>query len=285
MFKKLFSILFLATAVFMIAGCEKEEEEKTVKLGVVNWAEGIAMTNLAKVILEDKMDYEVEVTTADVAPIFTSVASGDYDAFMDAWLPLTHASQMEEYGDDLEVLGTNFIGAKIGLVVPEYVTIDSIEEMNANKSKFGSEIVGIDAGAGIMTTTETAIETYDLDFDLTTSSGPMMTAALQAAIEDEEWVVVTGWSPHWKFAEWDLKYLEDPEGVYGDSEVIKTVARVDLDEDMPEVAEFLTNFFMTDQQLGTLMGMIAESNEDPDVVARQWMNDNEDVVNSWLPEE
>eukprot|EP00831_Metopus_contortus_P059848 TRINITY_DN51815_c0_g1_i2.p2 TRINITY_DN51815_c0_g1~~TRINITY_DN51815_c0_g1_i2.p2 ORF type:complete len:134 (+),score=41.03 TRINITY_DN51815_c0_g1_i2:67-468(+) len=35
--------------------------KETVKLGYVNWAEGIAMTNLSAVILEDKMGYQVDM--------------------------------------------------------------------------------------------------------------------------------------------------------------------------------------------------------------------------------
>ena len=91
------------------------------------------MTNLAKVILEDQ-GYRVTLKNADIAPIFTSVASGKADVFMDAWLPVTHADYMEQYGDRLETLGTVYEHAKLGLVVPEYVTIRSIEDLNAHKA-------------------------------------------------------------------------------------------------------------------------------------------------------
>lgn len=78
-------------------------------------------------------------------------------------------------------------------------------------------ITGIDAGAGIMAATEKAIEEYGLeDYTLQTSSSAAMTAALAAAYEREEAIVVTGWTPHWKFAKYDLKYLEDPKGIFGD---------------------------------------------------------------------
>ena len=62
------------------------------------------------------------------------------------------------------------------------------------------------------------------------------------AIRNEEWIAVTGWTPHWMFARWDLKYLEDPEGVFGEAEEIHTLTRVGLKEDMPEVYAFLDNF-------------------------------------------
>ncbi len=262
-----------------------EEEKGTIKLVYVNWAEGIAMTNLAKVILEDKMGYDVEVTMADVAPIFTSLSSGDQDVFMDAWLPITHKSYMDKYGKELEDLGNNFEGAKIGLVVPSYMDINSITELNDIADDLDGEIIGIDSGAGIMTTTEEAIDTYDLNLELLPGSGPAMTAALDTAIEKKEPIVVTGWEPHWKFARWDLKFLNDPEGVYGDSETIHTITRKGFSGDMPEAAEFFKNFFMDSQQLGDLMGAISDSDEDPEVVAKEWMDENEDLVQSWIPAE
>ncbi|MGM0435958.1 MAG: glycine betaine ABC transporter substrate-binding protein [Bacillota bacterium] len=145
------------------------------------------------------------------------------------------------------------------------------------------EIVGIESGAGIMSATDTAIETYDLEMELLTSSGPAMVSALGDAIENEEWIVVTGWSPHYKFAEYDLKYLEDPEGVYGDVENIHTVARKNLSSDDPELTTFLENFYMSDMELGGLMGDIAASDDDAIEVARAWAADNEDVWSEWMP--
>ncbi|MFW6207327.1 MAG: glycine betaine ABC transporter substrate-binding protein [Spirochaetota bacterium] len=125
---------------------------------------------------------------------------------------------MDENGEDLEKISKTFEGARSGLVVPEYVEIDSISELNANKEKFDGDIVGNDTGAGIMKTTNKAIEEYGLDFDLKASSGPVMTATLKSAIDENEWVLVTGWKPHWKFARWDLQFLEDPKKPYGEVE-------------------------------------------------------------------
>lgn len=276
----------MSLSLLLAAGCGKPAEEaktkKEVKLGYVNWAEGVAMTNLAKVVLEDKMGYKVTTTMADVAPIFTSVANGDYDAFLDAWLPVTHENYMKEYGSKLTDLGTNFEGAQIGLVVPAYVDIKSIDEMNNVKAKFDGKIVGIDSGAGIMQATEKAIKGYGLNYQLIPGSGPAMTAALKDAIERKEWVAVTGWKPHWKFARWELKFLEDPKGIYGKVENIHTVARKDIEKDLPEVAQFLRSFKLNDQQLGSLMALTADS-DNPIDGARKWAKDNEKLVETWIP--
>ncbi|HHV57135.1 MAG TPA: glycine betaine ABC transporter substrate-binding protein [Firmicutes bacterium] len=251
----------------------------TVKLVYVNWAEGIAMTNLAQAILEDK-GYKVETTMADVGPVFASLANGSADAFLDTWLPVTHESYMTKYGDKIDDYGVNYEGARIGLVVPQYVTINSIEELNAHADKFKGQIIGIDAGAGIMKATAKAIQDYGLKLKLVEGSEPAMTAALKKAIDNKEWIVVTGWAPHWKFARWDLKFLEDPKKDYGEVENIHITARKGLAEDMPEVADFLKNFKLNAQQLGDLEGRIADG-EEPPAAAKAWMAENKDVVDSW----
>ncbi len=288
--KKIVTLLLVGVVCLgLIAGCttgtgDGTEPKGTVKLGYVNWAEGIAMTNLAAAVLEDKMGYTVEMTMADVAPLFTSLASGNTDAFLDGWLPVTHKSYMDEYGEDIEDLGYNYENARIGLVVPSYVDIDSIEDLNAAKAEFDGEIIGIDSGAGIMKATDTAIKDYGLDYTLVPGSGPTMTAALKKAIDANKAIVVTGWTPHWKFARWDLKFLSDPKNVYGEAEYIHTLARKGLSEDMPDVAQFLKNLKLDDDQLGDLMGAISDNDDkDPKDVAREWMNSHEDLIDSWIP--
>ena len=297
-FKKFLAISLVAVlGASVLAGCGSDDgnsidsgkdevnEERVVNFGYVNWAEGVAMTNILKVILEDELDYKVNATMADAGVVFTSLADGDVDFFIEGWLPVTHQSYMEEYGDKLEKLGANYEGARIGTVVPSYVEIDSLEELNAVKDKFEGRIIGIDAGAGVMKTTEKAIEEYGLDMELTTGSGPVMAAALSDAINNEEWIAVTGWTPHWKFAKWDLKFLEDPKKVYGDAETLYTIARKGIkeDENLADAVELIENFKMNDEQLGDLMSAFEESNTDEEETAKQWVKENEELVKSWLP--
>lgn len=271
-------------AIGLLAGCAQEQNEKSADLVYVNWAEGIAYTNLAKVVLEDKMGYEVEITSADVGPAYTAIAQGDADAFMETWLPVLHADYYDQFEDDIVDLGVVYDGTQSGLVVPEYVEIDSISQLNSVRDQFNGEITGIDAGAGVMKTTQNVIEEYDLDYELVQSSGPAMTSALQRAYEDEEWIVVTGWKPHWKFGRFDLKFLEQDEDkeLWGTGQ-IHIMGRQNLSMDKPELANFLSNMELTDPELADLMVAINESDEDNEVVARQWMQENEDVIMDWIP--
>lgn len=241
------------------------------------------MTNLAKLILEEKMGYEAEMTLGEAGMVFTSLASGDMDVFMDGWLPTTHKDYMAKYKEDLEDLGYNYEGARIGLVVPKYLNINSIEELNGIKDDLNGEIIGIDPGAGIMKATKSVVEEYKLDLELLEGSEATMLAMLKKAMDAEKAIAITGWSPHWKFARWDLKFLEDPKGTYGEAENVHTIARKGFSEDMPEVAEFFKNFKMDDAQLGSIMADIQDSDKEPLEVAREWMQKNEELVNSWIP--
>jgi glycine betaine/proline transport system substrate-binding protein len=186
----------------------------------------------------------------------------------------------------VESLGPNLQGTRIGLVVPSYVTIGSIPELADNAEKFDGKIIGIDPGAGIMSKTEVAMETYDLEesMQLVEGSGATMTAALADAVKNENWAVVTGWTPHWKFAKWDLKYLDDPENVYGGEEYIATVVRSGLKEDMPEVYQLLDNFEWTPEDMQQVMVWNQEEGADPYQNAIRWVNENSEKVQSWIPE-
>lgn len=143
------------------------------------------------------------------------------------------------------------------------------------------KITGIDPGAGIMEATEEAINEYGLDkWDLTTGSGAAMTAALKKAYDKEEPIIVTGWTPHWKFAKFDLKYLDDPKGVYGGEEQIHTIARTGLAEDLPEAHQILSNFKWEEQDMGDIMVAIQDG-EKEEVAAQNWIDANEDKVAEW----
>ncbi len=266
----------------LLASLTTAATAETVRIAYPNWAEGIAMTNLVAVILEDELGFDVELTQADPGLIYADVANGGQDVFIDAWLPVTHADYWKEYGSKLENLGTTFPLGITGLVVPAYMEIESIEDLNSIADQLDGKITGIGTGAGITAKTNEAIDVYDLDLDQINSSGPAMMAALANAIAGENPIVVTGWMPHTKFLKYDLKILKDPKGVYP-IDNIRKVARPGFTADMPEVADFLLNFSLTQDQLLSLMMAIDESSSDPYDVAADWARENATLVDSWLP--
>ncbi|MDZ8118192.1 glycine betaine ABC transporter substrate-binding protein [Pontiella agarivorans] len=279
--------MMTAAAAAVLTGCNPDATDPAKEANLVypNWAEGVAYTHLAKVVLEDKMGYEVEITAADVAPGYTAVAQGSQDAFMECW-PALHKDYLDRYSDDLKSLGNVYEGTEVGLAVPAYVTIDTIAELQANAAKFDGKITGVDAGAGMMKTIENELfPAYGLtDIKLLASSGPAMTAALADAVKNEEWIVVTAWRPHWMFGRWDLKFLkQDADKPIWESGNLEIVGRADLEADKPELAQFLKNFFVTDAQISDLMVKIKDSDDDTLTAARQWMLENESTVEKWIP--
>lgn len=144
------------------------------------------------------------------------------------------------------------------------------------------KIIGIEPGAGIMSATANALEGYEnlADWDLVESSSAAMASELQKAYEKEEPIIVTGWTPHWKFAKFDLKYLEDPKGIYGEAETIETFVRQGFKDDHPSAHTVLDRFFWTPDDMAGVMVQIQEG-ADPEEAAAKWVEDNSDKVAEW----
>lgn len=285
-FKKL-KMLGLAlglTAVLAACGGDDSSEKsksdnKEINLAYVEWDSEIASTHVVGKVLED-LGYKVTLTPLDNAIMWEAVSKGEADAMVAAWLPTTHAAQYEKYKDNLVDLGENLNGAKIGLVVPTYMKdVTSIEDLQNHASK---KITGIESGAGIMQATEKAISEYKnlAGWEVVPSSSGAMTVALGEAIKKEEEIIVTGWTPHWKFASYDLKYLDDPKGIYGGEESIYTFARKGLEKDLPEAYKVLDNFFWTTSDMESVMLDISKGMS-PKEAAKKWVEENEEKVKEW----
>jgi len=247
------------------------------------WEEGIAVSYLWQHILEEQ-GYEVEMETADAGVVFTGLAQGDYDVNFDTWLPNTHGHYLEEYGDQLEELGTWFEEAPLTIAVNEDAPIDSIAELADNAELFGNRLVGIESGAGLTKITqEQVIPTYGLDgMDYLVSSTPAMLTELSAAIDAGENIAVTLWRPHWAYDAFPIKDLEDPEGALGEPDDIYAYGNADFAETYPDVAEWIAGFQLDDEQLHSLENiMFNEMNgEDNDAAVDQWVEENQEFVDS-----
>ncbi|GGE93950.1 glycine betaine ABC transporter substrate-binding protein [Mycetocola zhadangensis] len=282
----------VAAGLVALTGCTAGSEsaalengdEKEITIAVFNgWDEAVASSVLWQSILEDE-GYDVTLEYADPAPVFTGLAASDYDLTLDVWLPFTHKSYFEQYGDDIVDLGAWNAEGKNAIAVNADAPIDSIAELADNAELFGNRIVGIEPGAGLtMATEERVIPTYGLeDMEYITSSTSAMLTELTSATKAGENIAVTLWEPHWAYSEFPLKNLEDPEGALGETESIHTFAASGFTESHPTVAGWFENFEMDLDTLYSLENALFVDYDGDDYapIVEKWIEDNQEYVNS-----
>lgn len=255
-----------------------KDEEQSISLSYVEWDTEVASTHVVGEVLKDA-GYNVSLTPLDNAIMWESLSKGETDAMVAAWLPGTHGEQYKQYKDKVDDLGENLKGAKLGIVVPQYMDVDSIEDL---KDQADKKITGIEPGAGVVAAAEKTQKGYNnlADWSVETSSSGAMTVALGQAIKNKEEIVITGWSPHWMFAKYDLKYLEDPKGTMGNEEIIHTMARKGLENENPEAYNILKNFHWTKEDMESVMLEINNGTE-PAKAARNWIDSHSKEVAEW----
>ncbi|MCL8012435.1 ABC transporter permease/substrate binding protein [Streptomyces sp. AS02] len=260
---------------------------KEIKLGYIPWDEGIASTYLWKELLEQR-GFKVTTTQYAAGPLYTGVATGQLDFQTDAWLPTTHAEYWEKYGNRLEDLGSWYGPTSLELSVPSYVKgVDSLEDLKGNAAKFKGRIIGIEPSAGMMgMLKDKVLKEYGLqgEYEVVDGSTPAMLAELKRAYAKKEPVVVTLWSPHWAYSDYDLKKLKDPKGAWGKGDGVHTLARKGFAADNPEVGKWLKDFSMTEQQLTGLESQITKAGKGKEQDAvRTWLKRNPGLLDEWAP--
>ncbi|WP_309304424.1 ABC transporter permease/substrate binding protein [Brevibacillus laterosporus] len=257
---------------------------KNITLSYVAWDSEIASTHVVKQVLEQKLGYQVNMLQVEAGPMWTGVATKSADALVAAWLPKTHASFYAKNKDHVEDLGANLEGTRLGLVVPEYMNITSIQDLRRSdiKDVTKATIIGIEPGAGLMSAATKMLQDYQLtDWTLMEASSAAMATELQKAYSQQKPIVITGWTPHWMFAKMKLKYLDDPKNAFGEDEQIHTIVRLGLQEDLPDAYQFLRQFKWTPDDMAQVMVRIQEGIE-PDDAANEWISAHPDIVEKWL---
>ena len=260
---------------------EAEDDLGTVTIGYVAWDEVMAATYLWEHILEEQ-GADVELLQLEPAAVYADVADGEADLFMGG-LQGTHASYWDTYGDDFEIVATWHEPLLHGLAVPQFVEAESIEDLEGNADEVGGRIVGIEAGSGLMDELGEAEEAYDLgDFDIVEGSTAAMLAEFQGSVADEEPVVVTAWAPHWAVEEYDMKFLDDPEGVFTDDDQYHVIASDEAQENEP-LMTLLEDFALDDELFSLLNEIHAADSDEESQAVEQWLETDEHraLVEEW----
>jgi glycine betaine/proline transport system substrate-binding protein len=290
-------MLLLGAGSFTLAGCgggsgSQEGDAERIHLVYVNWVEGVALAHVMDAVLQDSLGMAVErtgVTGAGLA--FSSVASGDADVFTEVWLPITHKSGWQKYESQLTKVGQWYDSTSVGLVVPSYSDIQSVNDLSEYREALGGEIHGIESGAAINQQTQQVLTQNGIDgFNVVAASGPATWSALQAASENEAPIVATGWKPHWKWGRFDLRYLEGAQTgqseVFGAPESIVMVADTGFTGRYSDrVVQFFENVEVRDEALNSLMQPFRPNSDATDkmAAARKWIRNHRQLVAAWVP--
>ncbi len=272
----------LLAIAFIVTGCggSEQQQKDELTIGYIPWDEDVAVTYLWKDLLEQQ-GYAVKMQLLEVGPLFAGVARGDLDLFFDVWLPTTHKSYWEQYGDKVEKLGQWYDDASLEWTVPAYVEdVNSIADLKGKADEFDDAVIGIEAGAGLTEASKNkVIPEYGLgdEYTVKTSSTPAMLEELKRSIDARKPIVVTLWHPHWAYSAYQLKDLEDPKGALGGTETISVIAKQGFSDDFPEVTKWIKNFSMADEQLASLENEIRKAGEDNEGKGVDtWLQNNPD---------
>ncbi|MFF1831968.1 glycine betaine ABC transporter substrate-binding protein [Paenarthrobacter sp. NPDC058040] len=262
-------------------------DNKTVTLlTVAGYDDVVALNGLWQQLFQEH-GYTLQTKQADLAAGYSGVARGDMDGFVDAWLPSTHGTYVDKYKDKLLIPEQPFYGNdRLVLVAPKSVPENTISEVVANAEKYGSKVVGIEAGSGEMRILPDVLAKYGATDKLKIVAGstPATLATLKDAAANNKPVVATLWQPHWAFTAMDIKVLEDdlsgwpkPDGSY-------VVFNKDYASKNPEVVKWMTNMKLTDEQFSTLMAEVSKTPSNPVDGAKKWLEnpDNRKTVDSWF---
>lgn len=287
--KPLASGIALATTALLASAAQADDQ--TLDFGVPAWP-GITVKSAIAEQLLNPLGYETNTQEIGLQVIYQGIESGDIDAFLGAWLPAQREmfDPRKESGVLIDV-ANNVDGAQMTLAVPEYLYesgIQSFADLDENRDQFDGEIYGFGAGSAASEILHNAIDndTWGLgDWQVVDTSEVGMLSAARDAISRQEPIVWVGWTPHWMNLELPMRYLEDPEDLFGEnngeSDVL-TLLRSEYAEANPNVVTFFKQFTFSAEEQSWMIQAFGQEEQDLADVAEQWINDHPERIEAML---
>jgi glycine betaine/proline transport system substrate-binding protein len=254
-------------------------EEKSITIGTMSWEDLTPITGITKKVLEDS-GYTVKVVPfSEWGIAYAALSKGDVQIL---------ASQTDYVAQDywdknkkkLEKLSPVSHGLFQGVAVPKYVTINSMDELNANADKFGGKIVGIEPGSGLMRDTTNSVKAYDLKLQLVEGSTAAMTAALKSATDRKEWIAVTIWEPSWMMQKYDVKFLSDPKAVFPPPQSYYWIGQKGFAAENPHAREVIASVYVPLADITAINSAVNEGKTMDEAIAA-WIESHADLIKRW----
>lgn len=263
------------------SGSSGGSSSKSITIATNGFDDDNASTALATAVLQ-KAGYTVKLDNlGSVGLMYQDTANGKADLNLDAWLPHTHAPYWTTYGSKLTQVGKLYPQpVTTGLVVPKYCPGTSIADLNSNSSTYGGKIIATSPGAGETIEAQHAESAYGLKLPLVPSSEAAEDAALKAATATHKCAVVALWAPEPSFAEFPLRWLTDPKGVFP-TDYAYTVAKKNFATAHPGPTKFLAQFSIPITDQDAIMKRETQG-QTPAQAVQPWIQAHAATVNNWV---
>lgn len=268
-----------AAAMVGMTMLSAQAEEKTITIGTMQWEDLGSITGVTKRVLEDS-GYTVKVVPfSEWGIAYAALTKGDVQ-ILASLTDYVAQDYWDKNKKKLEKISPVSFGLYQAIAVPNYVTIDSMDQLNDNADKFGGKIVGIEPGSGLMRDTANAVKAYDLKLQLLEGSTAAMTAELKSAIDRKEWIAVTLWEPSWMMQKYPVKFLKDPKGIFPLAQTYNWIAKSGFSVENPHAREVIASVYLPLADITAINGAVADGKTMDEAVAA-WVDSHTDLLKRW----
>jgi glycine betaine/proline transport system substrate-binding protein len=207
------------------------------------------------------------------------LTKGDVDILI-SHINYTAADYWAKNKNRLEKVSPVSHGLYQAFVVPNYMDIDSIEQLNSVADQVDGKIVGIEPGSGLMREAAIAVKEYGLNYQIIDGSTAAMVAQLQSAIDRKEPIVTMLWDPSWMMQKFPVKFLKDPKGIFAPWQTYYWIARKGFSAENEHAREALASVYV---QISDVSAINAEMNDGKSVeeAVENWWQKNTELVGKW----
>jgi glycine betaine/proline transport system substrate-binding protein len=293
-----------------------------VNIGVPSWTGAQAIAALLQAVVEERIGGEANLVPGNNATIFQAMhqGKGDIDVHPDVWLP-NQESFTKKYvdGEKTVTLSKNPYEGNQGFCVSEKFgkannitdiadlgRPDVAAQMDSDGNGKGEMWIGAPGWASA-NVNEVKVRDYDLlpFIDPIRAEESVKTARVKDSIAKGEGYAFYCYKPHAIWYMFDVYMLTEPkydpakykmvqpsdspdwykESMVASKDALKSVQIAwsnSLKERSPAIAEFFERFSLTADDVSSFAYEISGKGRDPGEVAREWIANNSDRVDSWL---
>jgi len=272
--------LLLAGWCALCAALPAHAQDKTIKMGAIGVFEDTLLIALISQRLLEEQGFKVELTRfAEQGILYAALSKGDVD-IVDTNINYVTHELWSKYKNRLEKISVVSHGLYQTLVVPSYMPIDSIEQLNDIAGQVDGKIIGIETGSGIYRDTEKAIKAYNLNYQQVAGSTPGMIAQLKSALERKAPIVTMLWDPSWMMHEFDVKFLKDPKGIYAPVQSHYWIGKKGFSANNPKAREVLASIYIPVEDIRS-MGAQVNQGASHEQAVDTWWQEHQDLIKRW----